>query len=683
MSAVTVNNQLKKTEGFLTNSLEKLSSGFRINHAKDDAAGMAISNKMQAQINALDRASRNASDGVSVLDTTDGALDEVTNIIQRMRELAVQAANGTNSTTDREAIQAEIDQLRDEVDRVSSTTEFNTIKLLDGSLERRTYLDTTGISNVQVSDEVNAGKYSFEVEELATYASITTNTGAAAASATYTETQTTGFIVIGEQIANISPGMNADEVFEAIRAAAELAGADVSTASGNRYSLGDALVFTSQKAGSANPLYVFSYGITDGVVNSETADELGFTFLDVTKRDFHSVTTVGSENLKSTAENAGTLYIDGQTVSITAGMSAADIYSAIETAAAAVGVSVSTSSTYEVGSSMYFQYTDTSTGGAPAIYVDDIDLAAELGIAYVDTSDSGYSASTAFELTLQGQYANSSEFEYIYGDEDGNFDASKLAVLAIEATNNGLTTATEALVYKVGTDAKINLEDNFGNTATALAEGNEVTITDRNGFSIYFELEKTNAKGQSMQYEYDSSGNKVLLTNEYGNYVQDTDENGDLLYETDGITPIYKYKNKTVEIEVTDIGSMTLHVGANENQVMNVSIDEISAETLWMKGLDYVKDGGPEEAMRTLDKALEKVSLLRSKIGAYTNRLEYTVSSLDQFSENMNAAISRIKDVDMAEEMSEYSKYQVLSQASTSVLSQANDMPQTVLQLLQ
>ena len=139
MSAVVTNKQLLTTEGKLTGAMEKLSSGLKINRAKDDAAGMAISNKMKLQIDGLDQASRNASDGDSVLQTADGALDEVTNILQRMRELSVQAATDTNSLGEREAIQEEINSLRDEVDRVSRDTEFNTKALLDGTLDTRVY----------------------------------------------------------------------------------------------------------------------------------------------------------------------------------------------------------------------------------------------------------------------------------------------------------------------------------------------------------------------------------------------------------------------------------------------------------------------------------------------------------------------------------------------------------------
>ena len=166
MSAVITNSQLLRTEGNLTTAMEKLSSGIRINHARDDAAGMAISNKMRLQIDGLDQASQNASNGTSVLQTADGALNEVTSIIQRMRELAVQAANDTNVDSDKKAIQAEIASLREEVDRVSKDTEFNTKPLLDGTLDNRVY--AKNISRIDASIYVDAGKYEVDVTTAAT-----------------------------------------------------------------------------------------------------------------------------------------------------------------------------------------------------------------------------------------------------------------------------------------------------------------------------------------------------------------------------------------------------------------------------------------------------------------------------------------------------------------------------------
>jgi flagellin len=133
MSALNTNRQLGVTTSALSKSTEKLSSGYKINRAADDAAGLSISEKMRSQIRGLNKASSNAQDGVSLVQTAEGALNEAHSILQRMNELATQAANDTNTTVDRDSIQAEIDQLTSEIDRIQSTTQFNTMNLLDGS----------------------------------------------------------------------------------------------------------------------------------------------------------------------------------------------------------------------------------------------------------------------------------------------------------------------------------------------------------------------------------------------------------------------------------------------------------------------------------------------------------------------------------------------------------------------
>ena len=133
MQAMNTNRQLGITTGLQAKSTEKLASGFRVNRAGDDAAGLAISEKMRSQVRGLDRASTNAQDGISVVQTAEGALNEVHSILQRMNELATQAANDTNTSMDRSQIQLEINQLGSEIDRIASTTQFNTMNLLDGS----------------------------------------------------------------------------------------------------------------------------------------------------------------------------------------------------------------------------------------------------------------------------------------------------------------------------------------------------------------------------------------------------------------------------------------------------------------------------------------------------------------------------------------------------------------------
>ena len=133
LSAMNTNRQLSGTTNAQSKSTEKLSSGYKINRAGDDAAGLSISEKMRSQLKGLNKASANAQDGISLIQTAEGALNETHSILQRMNELATQAANDTNTTTDRTALQAEVNQLVSEIDRIQKTTQFNTMNLLDGS----------------------------------------------------------------------------------------------------------------------------------------------------------------------------------------------------------------------------------------------------------------------------------------------------------------------------------------------------------------------------------------------------------------------------------------------------------------------------------------------------------------------------------------------------------------------
>lgn len=496
MSAMIANNQLLRNETGLSESIERLSSGLKINHASDDPAGMAISTKMKAQIKGLDQASRNASDGVSVLDAADGALEEVTSMLQRMRELAVQAANdGVYSKEDQDAIQLEIESLTDEIGRISTDTEFNTKKLLDGSLDQRVYVDSREIHRIDISDSVSSGMYTINMTQDARQAVLTGNTINAAGDIP------AGVISINGVDVEITEGQDLDSVYEALRDAAER-----------------------------------------GEVNIFAADDLTHT--------------------DGKPENAG--YVPG-------------------------------------------------------------DFAAGKYLVFVSDR---YGSSTEMNITC-----------------DNQFLADYLGI----STN----------VTVRGLDAELSLDQGFSKQASYVCDGNQVTITDRNGFKLSFEADP----GVTGTTFADKGVDDVAADVEASEPVD---------------APV-----KELNFDVTEIGTMTLQIGANENQVMEVRIPAVSPESLYIDKVNVCTVTGADRAIATYDRAIAKVSESRSRLGAYTNRLEHAVASLDATEENMTAALSRVEDVDMAEEMSTYTQYNVLSQAATSVLAQANDIPQQALQLLQ
>ena len=401
ISALNTNNQLQKNNSATSSSLAKLSSGLRINSAADDAAGLAISEKMRAQISGLDQAESNANDGISMIQTAEGALSETHSILQRMRELAVQAASDTNTDDDRTEIQQEIDQLTEEITRISTDTEFNTQKLLDGSMQVVT-----------------------------------------------------------------SGGTDATDV-----------------------------LYASASSSVANGTY-----------------------------------TVAISETKATSNTTGGTW-----------------------------TTTATSSTMKAGT-----YTLTAT---------DAD-------SYTVTDANGNDVSTPF---VEG------------------------AVTLAGATAGNTTTLTVSLSGAVTAEPGIK---------------NIVLSADATTASV------------------------ATLT-------------------------------------IAQSKSATFQIGANSGQNTTLSISAMSANALGVDDIKLTSQSLADTAISTIDKAITAVSSQRAALGAAQNRLEHTINNLSTSSENLSAAESQIRDVDMAEEMTEYTKNNILSQAAQAMLAQANQQPQNVLQLLQ
>lgn len=375
ISAMIANNSLKVSDNKLSASLERLSSGYKINHAKDNAAGLAIARRMNAQIRGLSAAEQDALDGESVVEIADGALAEVHDMLQRMNELAVKAANGSITDDDRSIIQDEIAQLQEEITRIGETTEYNSRKLFDGTFDLKGYTNNNDIKVNYYSDDVNIGKYSLDVSNV-------------------------------------------------------------------RF------------------------------------DELGNVEI--------SQTTTAS-------------------------------------------------------------------------------------IIRTDIND------------------------------------PKPIELAVSGTNE------------------------------------QLILTGEDGFEIR------------------------LGVDAYGG----TEPNSAM----DAITGL--------ELDMTGIGGMTLQIGANEGQTIDLRIPELSLLNIGVKRTDVSTVDGANRALDEIKGAITYVSQMRSRLGAYQNRLQHTQTNLATSQENVTAAYSRIMDTDMAEEMTDYSNLQVVTQAATSILAQANERPSQVLQLLQ
>jgi flagellin len=500
ISAIIANNQLKGTENRLTKSTERLSSGYKINNAKDDPAGLAISQKLRDQIRGLDNASQNSLDGVSVLQSADGALEEINAILQRMRELNIQAQNDTYTQEDRENIQTEVDSLTEEVDRLVTDTEFNEQTLLNGNLSYRAFTDSPSVKVDSYSKDVISQNYSITVA-----------------------------------------------------AAPEKA----------------VVMNTSAATGKVN--------ITDPV----------------------------------TAAEAGKITINGVVIEIEEGDTADEVYTKLRDGA-------------KIGDVNLFAVAD-STVAALNTYTEDTRDSA----GYVTTS---FANGTTSLLFVSEEYGSDTHVN-ISSDNTVLLDALGIGALA-----------TAGAITEVGADAQVTLNttQGFTGTATYSADGEKVTVTDRNGFEMNLSVD-----GDTLTRILD-----------------------DATLSAD------------IDIEATGMGSMILQIGAGQNQTIDIVLPDVSVKALGIDNLNMIGAEGLVRSLDAIDEALGKIQNARGMVGTYQNRLESTSSSTDTTSLNLEEAYSRIMDTDMAEEMTNYTKENVLSQAGTSILAQANDRPATVLQLL-
>lgn len=452
VAALISNNNLQKCQDRMSVSIERLSSGYKINDAKDNPAGIAISDIMRSQIRALDQAESNASDGVSVVETAEGALSEIEAMLQRMNELSVKAVNGTNTDEDREAIQLEVDALSQEIDRIASDTEFNDQSLLDGTFQRRVYFTQAGatvennmnskIKLIKVTDVVEANDYKLNITS-------------AAKKATATIAQT-------------------------------------SLVAGKSYSI-NGYSFTIDKTATQN-----------------------------------------------------------------------DISQAFQNACEKVGI--------------------TATPDNGQYKLESVEYGKDVKIDLIDIADK------------QNPIINAS-----------------------------------------GDDAKVSFVQpgtgyvGFADSATIITKGDKISVHDINGFELTIRV-------------------------------------GDITGKIDA--------------KVKDMGKMNVQVGANEGQEIDVNIPKISCYNIGIEDINLQSASTASRAIEKVQGAIDMVTAARTELGAYQNRFEYAISNLNVSQENMTAAFSRIRDVDMAQEMTEYTQTTVLSQAATSVLAQANARPETVLQLL-
>jgi flagellin len=536
VSAMNANNAMTKNVAGLKKQTEKLSTGYNINRAADNAAGLAISEKMRSQIRGLTQATSNANDAISLIQTAEGGLQETEDIMQRMRELSVQSANGTYTDEDREQIQYEVDALKSEVDRIAQSTEYNEMKLLDGSLDG-------GAGNTGVY----GARYGMQL----------------------TANDANGGFSKGDTITS------------------DIAGVSVQMTTA-----------ASGKGGENASWDENGTTLTINLVNGQSYSQSEIDELVKGANEQKAGQTKSPADVKITLANGRTSTISGSTTT------------ANTTTAAGVRASVGTGSDENLKD---FLVAGATTEG----YADSIKF----------TSNS-YGVDTRKIKIATDVAAGKESVETTKADAD-------------DFTKNGEYTLHLA-------------------TGTEYSEGDIEKIMAKAGLDYTVELSDENSPDGDVKF-YANVAKKDATALQLGNGA--------------GVG----------KDAVQSAGEgLTFQIGANgvEDQRLTVNVGNMSSSALGISGLDVSTQDGANAGINKLDDAIKTVSTQRAKLGAVQNRLEHTVNSLNTANENMTASESQIRDTDMASEMIKYTKSNILQQASQSMLAQANQQPQGVLQLL-
>lgn len=552
LNAINANNKMNINVSGTKKATEKLSSGYQINRAGDNAAGLAISEKMRSQIRGLSQATKNANDGISLIQTAEGGLNETHSILQRMRELAVQSANGTyQDDTDREAIQLEVDALKSEIDRIASSTEYNGMKLLDGSLGGT----TTG----------------------------TTDFGAR-------------YGVL------ISANTVVDGANNKLKENLSLEGATLTS--------------------SVN-------GVT--VTLADTASGVGGE-----NAQWDAAGTTLTINLK-----AGQSYSQSQINDLikNATMAKAD-------AAGTPQASTPADVELKLKSGVFtFQKAETfKTSAGVRATSDDTDLVKYL-INGTDQND-GYADTIKFTSNNYGEDTRKLKIAT-------DVAAGKEWVATTTANNEGTGIKDGEFTLHLATGVEYTEED-IQNLLKQAGLDYTVTLTDSktpDGDKSFY--------AQKVVAEADATAIEIGKTTAGAGLGSD---------------------------KLTGTGKgLTFQIGANgvEDQRVTLNVNDMSSTAIGVANADVSTQDAANKAIEMVDAAVKTVSMQRAGLGALQNRLEYTVNNLTTTNENLTAAESQIRDTDMATEMINYTKNNILQQASQAMLAQANQQPQAILQLLQ
>jgi len=669
-ASINSQRQLMNSGSALDRATERLSSGQRINSAKDDAAGLAIANRMTSQVRGLDQAVRNANDGVSLIQTAEGALAETTNILQRMRELAVQSSNGIYSNADRNQLDAENKQLIAELDRIAKSTSFNGRNLLDGSLGKvdlqvGANANQTISFKIQAMDAKTLGMGSTSVDLMGA-----SNTIGASQKFVQNDVLINGqsIMAAGESWTNGTDGMDKliEKINKNVNGVTASTYAEVKAKDAGDGVLKDAETFKVDLVGLDGA--ATSIEVKNTTSLKELADKLNEAGLGKI-----SATISDDGKLSISAENVKSLTVtDGGAA--TNGAGGTDIDSATDGTfklvlkadnGDPVTVTRGSTGTLDMLKQLGFRENDKA-GIIEGFAVDAVKFAVgdlKINGVAVGASDTGglndkiKAINAVSDQTGVKAVAFSSAVLDFSAVTIADLPGSDVALNGVDITINGTDLAGIAKNFN-------DVSDKTGITATVsgtriILEGNvaQIAFTDSSGGdAVTTSLTGTNAvqfsTGTGAAADIDNTSvaaGGIKLTSENGNPIS------------------VLHKDAAAATKTGLIDSNAAASGSFGAAISSISIDT---------------QANAQKAIKVIDNALTTINDTRANLGAVNNRLDFTVSNLSSISEKTTAARSRIVDSDFASETANLSRATVLQQAATAMLAQANQRPQNVLSLL-
>jgi flagellin len=692
VKALTSQASLSNVEKLTATTMERLSTGLRINSAKDDAAGLAITNRMTSQIRGYAVAIRNSNDGISMAQTAEGAMGQVTNMLQRMRELSVQSSNGALNTSDRKSIQQEVDQLKQEIDNIATKTNHNNIKLLDGSAGKITL--QTGVN---AGDTMSIGFNSVRTKDIG----LGSRASLSAVGTSFDTTATPNAMADGDLLLNgvaVGASLATDDKLsykgnEASAIAKAAAINRVSEQSGVHATVGQTTVNGSVMTAAISTGKLTINGVDTATVYTSADAELSREAVITAINDISDQTGVKAINTHDDSKGVVLVAADGRNVSLeiggdmsvdTTGLAAAD-----KTYTGTFELNTLDGSSITVGSNVAG---DLSMSGL------------DYGTYAADSAQSVTLARTATTTTaapgeLKGNTLvinNIGIDAAVSNDDNASVDASAIETSSKSASAIAIAAAINKKSDLTGVTATaepniINGTSFTADTFTSFKINGVDVPADGGGFNSRDDVIKAvnQVQGQTGVMA-EANGDGIRLVAQDGrNVTIDTDAadpsalglGGNTSVGTDPVTFYSKVKlssDKAFTVASGSEGNDTNLAALGFRQGTFGGADN----GLKVKDIDVTTQQGATDAIKAIDAAITSVSADEARAGAFQNRLDAVVSNLTESNQNMSASRSRILDTDYATETSNLAKSQIISQAATAMLAQDNQSEHSVFSLL-